>query len=241
MLVLFLRGIIIYILVFLVIRLMGKRQVSDLQPFDLVITLLIADVASTPVSDSDVPILYGVIPVITLYLVHSLVAVISLKSEKVRAFVCGHSIIIIEKGVLQEQALRAANYSITELMEQLRANNVFNISDVEYAILETNGALSVLLKGPKQIPDYEAFKMQSPEEELPLLLVTDRKIDENALKRIGKTKEWLHAQLEKAGYKSEKEVLFASLDAQGMLHTQDLKKYGGKPRFIDLGAEMNAN
>lgn len=234
MLTLFLRGIIIYILVFAVIRLMGKRQVSDLQPFDLVITLLIADVASNPVSDTDIPILYGIIPILTLFLVHWLLSVISLKSAKARAFICGHSIILIQKGVLQEQALRAANYSVSELMEQLRTKDIFELSDVEYAILETNGALSVFLKGPKQTPDYEALNLQSPAVSLPYMLILDRKINENAMKNLGVTKEWLYTQIKKLGYNSEREVLFASLNAQGVLHTQDLMKHGGRVHFINI-------
>ncbi|MBQ6692991.1 MAG: DUF421 domain-containing protein, partial [Clostridia bacterium] len=155
MLVLFLRVVLLYLLVFVALRLTGKRQLSDLQPFDLVITLLIAELALEPATNTGVPLFYGIVPILTLFLLQNLVAYLSLKSEGVRKIACGQSIVLISKGVVEEAALRSARYTLSDLMEQLRSKDVFSVDEVAYAILETNGELSVLLKGAKQKPTCE--------------------------------------------------------------------------------------
>ena len=109
MITLVLRTAIIYLLVFVVMRLMGKRQISDMQPFDLVVTILIADVASEPISDSGIPLFYGIVTILALFLMHSFVSFASMKSEKVRDAVCGKPVFVIADGAVIEDALRAAN------------------------------------------------------------------------------------------------------------------------------------
>ena len=136
MLVLFCRVIILYFLVFFVIRLTGKRQISELQPFDLCITLLIADMASVAATNTGVPLLYGIVPIVTLFLVQQLISFLSLKRESIRKAVCGQPLLLISRGVVQEKALKSARYTITDLTEQLRVKDVFTLSNVEYAILD---------------------------------------------------------------------------------------------------------
>lgn len=121
MLILFIRAIILYLLVFMVIRLTGKRQISDLQPFDLIITLLVADLASVPASDTSIPLLYGIVPILALFLIQQTMALCSLKFEGFRYAVCGRPLLMVSKGVVQEQSLKAARYTLNDLMEQLRA------------------------------------------------------------------------------------------------------------------------
>ncbi|MBQ2984809.1 MAG: DUF421 domain-containing protein, partial [Clostridia bacterium] len=145
MLILFVRSVLLYILVFLVIRLTGKRQISDLQPFDLITTLLVADLASMPASDIDMPLAYGAVPILTLFVVQQAVTFLSMKWEGFRYVMCGRPLLMIAKGEVQERSLREARYTLNDLMEQLRAAGAFQVADVEYAILETNGDLSVLL------------------------------------------------------------------------------------------------
>ena len=140
----FIRTVLIYLLVFGVLRLMGKRQISDMQPFDLVITLLIADVASVPISDTAIPLLFGAVPILTLFILHRLLAHFSLKSVGVRKLICGKPVLISAEGVVDEEAMRAANYTLGDLTEQLRLKDVFSISGAKYCILETNGSLSVI-------------------------------------------------------------------------------------------------
>ena len=233
MLVLFVRVIILYLLVFFVIRLSGKRQISELQPFDLCITLLIADMASVPATNTGVPLLYGVVPILALFLLQQFIAVLSLKSEAVRKAVCGQPVLLIARGVVQEQALKGSRYTLTDLMEQLRSKDVFLMGDVEYAILETNGELSVLLKGPRQQPTYEDFAMASPQAAPPLMLIQDGSLHAEALKRAGKNLNWLQKQLVRANCGGVEEVFFAFLAPDGMLHLQCKAERGGRSMFLD--------
>ena len=230
MLTLFLRGVIIYLLVFTVIRLSGKRQISDLQPFDLVITLLIADLAAEPVADPAIPLSYGVVPILALFLVQQFVAYLSLKSERVRAAVCGKPIVIIANGCVQEQMLKEARYTLNDLFEQLRQKEVFDITEIAYAILETNGSLSILRKGEVQTPSYTAFKLNPPKTELTEMLIMDGKIHSRALQKVGRSERWLKDMLQRMGYQDPKQVLFASMNADGKLHVQGKERYGSHIR-----------
>ena len=168
MLILFIRTILLYLLVFLVIRLIGKRQISDLQPFDLIMTLLIADLASEPASDVSIPLLYGVVPILALFLMQRLIAFLALKNSRLRMLICGSPLVLVKDGLVQCDALYGARYTVSDLLEQLRTKDIFDISDVSYAILETNGALSVLLKGNRQQPDHEALSLP-PANDIPPL------------------------------------------------------------------------
>lgn len=235
MLTLFLRGLIIYLLVFTVIRLSGKRQISDLQPFDLVITLLIADLAADPVADPSVPLLYGVVPILALFLVQQLVAWLSMKSEKMRMVVCGKPLVVIADGCVQEQVLREARYTLNDLFEQLRQKDVFDVTDIAYAILETNGALSVLRKGAVQTPSYSDLGLKPPKAALTEMLIMDGKIHERALADAGRSIEWLKKTLRRMGYKEPKDVLFACLCADGELHVQGKERYGARIRMEKTG------
>ncbi len=227
MLILFLRAIVLYLLVFVVIRLMGKRQISDLQPFDLVFTLLIADLASDPIANTSIPLVYGIIPILALYLMQQLAAFLSLKSEKARAMLSGKPQIIISKGVLQEEVMRSSSYTLSDLMEQLRRKDVFELGDVGYAIVETDGNLSVMLRGDKQQPTLKDLKLPPAPDILSEMLVVDGKVHESALKYCGRSKEWLEQELTEMGIASPKELFFASLSADGMLLVQKYGKYGG--------------
>ena len=129
--------------------------------------------ASVAATNTGVPLLYGIVPIVTLFLVQQLISFLSLKSESIRKAVCGQPLLLISRGVVQEKALKSARYTITDLTEQLRGKDVFTLSNVEYAILETNGELSVLLKGPMQQPTYRDFAMPSPDAAPALMLIQD--------------------------------------------------------------------
>lgn len=214
MITLLIRTAIVYFTLFIVIRLMGKRQISDMQPFDLVITLLIADVASVPISDGAIPLFYGVIPILTLYILHKLVAFLSLKSGRVRDLVCGKPVIIIEKGVVIESAMRAADYTLDDLTEQLRLKDVFSLSQVEYGILETNGSLSVLPKAQQP-----AMMQVRPS----IMLISDGAVISSALAECGYDRRWLDKKMTSMGL-SVNDCFFACLEPDGMLHAQGKQK-----------------
>ncbi|HMM32398.1 MAG TPA: DUF421 domain-containing protein [Clostridia bacterium] len=232
MLVLFARAIILYLLVFVIIRLTGKRQISDLQPYDLIMTLLIADLASEPASNTGIPLLYGVVPILALFLVQQIISALSLKSEKMRSLLCGTPLIVISRGVVQEKVLHDARYTLSDLLEQLRDKDVFELSSVEYAILETNGNLSVLLKGPSRTPTLQDLQLASPAAALAYVLIQDGSIHEQALRQAGHDEPWLLRQLARIDIKNPNQVLIAQLNENGILHTQLKAREGSLVRFV---------
>ena len=146
MLIIFFRAIVLYIIVLVVMRLMGKREIGQLQPFELAIAIMIADLASIPMTDTGVPISNGIVPILGLLVMHLLISTINLKSMKAREIICGKPQILIYRGKIDEKALKKERFTLNELQERLRDKNIVNISDVEYAILETNGQISVIEK-----------------------------------------------------------------------------------------------
>ena len=147
----FVRVSIIYVLVLVVMRLMGKREIGQMQPFELVIAIMIADLASVPMADTGIPIFNGIIPILTLLLFQLLISIINLKSVKLRAILCGKPRILIYRGRIDEKALQKEKITINELQERLRQTNIFSLGDVEYAILETNGQISVIQNQKEEI------------------------------------------------------------------------------------------
>lgn len=237
MLMLFLRAIILYALMFVMIRIMGKRQISELQPFDFIVTLLIADLASEPASDLSVPLLYGLVPILTLFLLQRLASLLSLKSEKLRRIMCGHSLLLINKGIIEEGTMRQAHYSLDDLTELLRVGGVYKLSDVEYAILETNGSLSVIKKGESQSPTYKDMNIEPPGVGLPLMVIEDGRVRDDALIKSGHSREWLREMMNDFGYVKPSQALFAYIDSDGMMHMQAKQKYGGRVHFADTGKQ----
>ena len=138
MLLIFFRSLILYVFVLIVMRLMGKREISQMQPFEFVIAMMIANLATIPMEEDGIPLLYGVVPILALLLMHILLSIVNLKSMRVREIICGKPRIIIHRGKIVELALIKESMSLNELQERLRAYGITNIGDVEYAILETN-------------------------------------------------------------------------------------------------------
>ena len=153
-------------------------------------------------------------------------------TEGVRKLVCGQSVVLVSRGIVQEIALRGSRYTLSDLMEQLRSKDVFELADVEYAILETNGELSVLLKGPQQTPTYQALHIPSPEARPPFMLVQDGEIHHEALSQAGYDETWLHKQLKKGGAACIDDVFFAFLGSDGILHIQRKHETGGEAVYI---------
>ena len=152
MFVTLIRTVILYILAIASIRVMGKRQIGELQPSELVITLLISQIISIPIQDTDIPLVNTLIPIFLLVGFEILTSVFNMKSIKFRSFMQGHPLIIINDGVLNQKLLKELRFTIDDLLESLRQKDIFDISQVQYAIVETNGQISVLLK-----PDYDTI------------------------------------------------------------------------------------
>ena len=226
MIITFIRSIILYIIVLVVMRLMGKREIGQLQPFELAISIMIADLASIPMSDSGIPITNGIIPILGLLVMHLIISIINMKSIKGRGIICGKPSILIYRGRIDEKVLKKERFTINELEERLRGNNIVNIGDVEYAILETNGQVTVIPKPDKRNTIPADFNIQPEYEGIPYDLVIDGKIMYDNLKQIGKNYEWLRKQVNKFNIKPE-EALLVTLDGKGQMFCQSKSK-GGK-------------
>lgn len=146
MLITFFRSVVLYIIILIVMRLMGKREIGQLQPFELAISIMIADLATIPMSETGIPIFNGIVPILGLLLMHLLISIINIKNSKARAIICGKPTILIYQGEIDKKALKKERFTMNELHEKLRGNNVENIEDVEYAILETSGDVTFIKK-----------------------------------------------------------------------------------------------
>lgn len=219
MLIIFFRAIVLYSIVLVVMRLMGKREIGQLQPFELAIAIMIADLATIPMADTGVPITNGIVPILGLLVMHLLISTINLKSMKAREIICGKPRILVYRGKIDEKALKKERFTLNELQERLRDKNIVNISDVEYAILETNGQISVIEKPNKRNTIPEDFGINPEYEGLPYDLVVDGKIMTDNLKILGKDYSWLEKEVLKFGYKPE-EALIVTIDGKGQIFSQ---------------------
>lgn len=219
MLITFFRSIVLYIIVLIVMRLMGKREIGQLQPFELAISIMIADLASIPMTDTGTPIFNGIIPILGLLIMHLLISMINLKSSRAREFICGRPSILIYRGKINEKNLRKERFTINELEERLRGNNVINLGDVEYAILETSGQVTVIQKPDKRNAIPQDFNIMPEYEGIPYDLVVDGKVMKENLRAIGKNYNWLKKQVEKFNIKPE-EALVVTLDGKGQIFCQ---------------------
>ncbi len=178
------RTIILYIFVTLGIRLMGKRQIGDMQPNELVITLLISEIAAIPLQDTSQPLLIGVMAIFMLVILEIVISVLTMKNQYIRKAMSGKSIVVIKNGVIDQHAMKNVRMTILDLIELLRGQNVFDISTVAYAVLEVNGNLSVLLKSSEQPATVGDLNIRKPEEALFLPVISDGKIIDESLKAL---------------------------------------------------------
>ncbi|MCX7746948.1 MAG: DUF421 domain-containing protein [Clostridia bacterium] len=230
MLVVFARTLILYILVIIIMRVMGKRQIGQLQPFELVVAIMISELAAVPMQNTGIPLVNGIIPIVTLLVAQIATSYVSLKSSKARAIICGKPAILIENGKIRQSELIGEMYTLNDLLEQLRIKGVPNIADVEFAVLETNGQLSVIPKSQKRPVNPEDISLSTKYEGLPLDLIIDGDISLSNLKKADLTVNWLKTELAKSGVDDIRDVLFASLDSNGNLYHQKRLYEEGKQK-----------
>lgn len=225
MLVTLIRTIFLYIIVLIVMRFMGKREIGQLQPFELAISIMIADLASIPMADTGIPIWNGITPILGLLVMHLLISIMNMKSMRIREILCGKPTILIYRGKIDEKALIKERFTLNELQERLRGNNIVNIGDVEYAILETSGQITVIQKPNKRNTTPEDFNIMPDYEGIPYDLVVDGRIMTENLKQIGKDENWLKKQVEKFNIKPQ-EALIVTYDGKGQIFCQEKNKKG---------------
>ena len=219
MLINFFRSIVLYIIVLIVMRMMGKREIGQLQPFELAISIMIADLATIPMADTGIPIGNGIVPILGLLVMHLLISLINLKSTRLREIICGKPRILIYRGKIQEKAMIKERFTINELQERIRSQNVVNLGDVEYAILETSGQITVIEKPNKRQAIPEDFGIMPEYEGIPYDLVVDGKVMYQNLKEIGKDYNWLKKEVNKFKFNPE-EALVVTIDGKGQIFCQ---------------------
>lgn len=220
MIIVVLRTLILYALVIIALRLMGKREIGQLQPFELVVIIMISELAAIPSENVGIPLLSGIIPILVLLLTSVTLAWISLKSERARAIICGTPSILIERGKILEEELKKNRYSLTDLLEELRIKNVPNIADVEFAVLETNGQVSVFPKSQNRPTIPKDFMLKTQFEGLPLTLIMDGILNQKNLQQGNKDLIWLTNELKKQNINRVEDVFLASLDTSDTLYVQ---------------------
>lgn len=205
---------------------MGKREISQMQPFELAISIMIADLASIPMTEIGIPISNGIVPILGLLIMHLIISVINIKSITLRKIICGKPSILIYRGKIDEKVLKKERFTINELQERLRRNNVVNLGDVEYAILETSGEVTVILKPEKRGTIPEDFNIVPEYEGISYDLVVDGRVMNENLKKLGKDYKWLEKQLVPFKMKPE-EALVVTLDGKGQIFCQKKEEKRG--------------
>ncbi len=212
----FIRTVIIFIALFIVMRLMGKRQIGEMQPYEFVITLIIAELACIPMEDTSIPLLYGVIAILTVYLLHQIVCVIDLNFQSSKAILSGRTSVVLNKNGIDDVQLKANNLNVSDLIQSLRAEGYFSLDCVEYALYEAEGVFSAL---PKK--NYE--KLQTS---LPVLIVEEGKLDKHNVELSERDEQYYLNVLKEHGCVELKNVLVFTVDGNGKAYLQEKgKKY----------------
>lgn len=213
-LTLFLRTLLVYVMVLVAIRLMGKREVGQLSVFDLVVAIMIAEIAVIPLGQMNVPLYMALISIAALVGAEIFFSFLCLKKRSLRTIIEGSPSVLIHQGKIMEQEMRKLRYNMDDLLTQLRIKDVVDLSDVEYAILETSGELSVILKSDRQPLTPRDLKMDPPSVFLPVPLIFDGEIYHENLKSMGLDKSWLHQELLQKKELCPESILFASYHPQ---------------------------
>ena len=211
----FIRTILLYLVVNVALRMMGKRQIGELQPSELVVTILISELAAIPMQDNAIPLIYGIIPILTLCALEVLLSYLMLKNCKAREILMGRPSMIIEEGIIDKSELLRLRFNMDDLITELRLLGYTNLKDIRFAIIETNGKLSVVPVAGKQVVKSESLSFKISEENIHFVLISAGKLRPEHIARIGKSEKWVEAQLRKQHIASVRDVLFMSADKDG--------------------------
>jgi uncharacterized membrane protein YcaP (DUF421 family) len=212
-----LKSVFVYVVVLFSLRIMGKREIGKLSVFDLVVSVMIAEVASMSL-DLEEPIMKGLIIIMVFVLLQILVAYLSLKNHRLRERIEGKPSVLIKNGEIDDAEMRRIRYSMSDLLMQLREKNIANVGDVEFAILETSGKLSVFLKERNSPVTKGDLGLSDRRFEMPTSLIVDGKIMEKNLAKIEKDRKWLEEEIRNYGYGNVEEIFFCSLDYRGRMY-----------------------
>lgn len=212
----FFRTVLLYGLLIVGLRLTGKRQIGQLEPIEFVLMMLLSDLASVPMQDFGLPLLQGVIPIATLLAVSTLLSGISMVSVRFRSLVCGEPTLIIRDGVIQQSAMKGSRLTLDEVLEELRVQGVSSIDSVKYAVLETSGQLSVLLRADQQPVTPRQLDIVVPDDVfLPAILIDNGRLMEKNLQKLGLDEKWLQKQLKSHKIHRTQDVFLMTADRSG--------------------------
>ena len=229
MIAILIRSLLLVCAAVLAMRLMGKRQIGQLQPFELVIAIMIADLASTPMASLDIPLWHGIMPLFTTVALHQLFTLLSLKSQMLRAFFSGRPTVIINRGKIDHKALEKLCFNLNDLLEELRAGGILTPTEVDTAIMETSGKLSVFPKSQNRALTPQDMGLQTGYEGIPLTLVMDGKLQKSNLPLCGRDAEWIQKHLKRLGFERVEDVLLCYLDTDGRMTAHG---YSTPPRRV---------
>ncbi|HIY99356.1 MAG TPA: DUF421 domain-containing protein [Firmicutes bacterium] len=214
MVLVMIRTAIIFAVLLVVMRLMGKRQIGEMQPFELVITLLIAELACIPMADTSIPLLYGIVSVLAIFVLHEAVTLLDLKVKPLKSVLSGKPSVVINKNGIDDYQLKKNNLDVSDLIESLRAAGYFSLDCIDYALYESNGTFSAL---PKE--NYE--QMQTS---LPLVIIDNGKFNGKNLALTGLGQEYFETILREQGVRKHKNVLVLTADGEGKIYLQEKKE-----------------
>ncbi len=210
MVIIFIRSLATFVVLLIVMRLMGKRQIGEMQPFELVLTLLIAELACIPMADISVPLVYGIAAILAVFILHQLLSVIEQTSRAAKRIISGKPSLVLNKNGVDFAELRRNNMDVEDLIESMRSAGYYSLDDLDYAIFESNGKLSA-----KEKIDYDRKKTA-----LPVLLIGEGKIIKKNLALIGKDEKWVRDHVKDKGVNKIKDVGVMTIDGSGKVYFQ---------------------
>ena len=214
------RSIIIYVLVLLLLRFMGKRQLGQMQPFELVIMLIIADLATIPMAETALPLVHGIIPILTLAVLHYFLSVLARKNIFFRKFINGKPQIIITPNGVEHSALKDLNINFSDLMEGIRAAGYFNLEEILYAIMQTNGTITVLPRSNYAPLTAEDMNIQKEESSLPVVMYSEGKVLTENIKLANIDSNFIENEIRNAGFKTLKDIILITMNSKGKMYIQ---------------------
>ena len=202
---------------------MGKRQIGEMQPYEVVITLIIADLATLPMSDTNIPLINGILPLAILVLIHFAITFLTRKSVKIRRLMSGRPVIVISPNGIEYEALKQLNMNTDDLLEMIRQSNFYSFEQVLYAIIETNGKMSVIPTSDNAPATAKDIKVNNPPAELPYIVISDGKIIKDALLSLDLDAEFINKIINHLNIKTIKEIILLSIDKNGKIYYQTKK------------------
>ena len=225
MAIIFIRTLILYFTILVSMRIMGKRQLGEMELSEFIVAALVADLAATPLQDIGTPLLNGLVPILTLFSLELIIAGLSMRSMKVRRFVFGKPEIIIENGKIDQEKMHKNRFTLDELMQELRGQGLTDTTTIEYAVLETNGQLNVILQPSEQPVTPSQLGINTQSEGYAHIIINEGRVLDNNLRLLGRDRSWLKKELKRQGAASSEDVYLLTLTESGKTFCQRKEQY----------------